>query len=43
MLTKEECEKALDHVEKCYKENIEEFRNIVGDERIKKYFFGAFE
>lgn len=25
------------------KENIEEFRNIVGDERIKKYFFGAFE
>lgn len=24
-------------------ENIEEFRNIVGDERIKKYFFGAFE
>lgn len=25
------------------KENIEKFRNIVGDERIKKYFFGAFE
>lgn len=24
-------------------ENIEEFRNVVGDERIKKYFFGAFE
>lgn len=24
-------------------ENIQEFRNIVGDERIKKYFFGAFE
>lgn len=25
------------------KENIEEFRNVVGDERIKKYFFGVFE
>ena len=24
-------------------ENIEEFRNVVGDERIKKYFFGVFE
>lgn len=24
-------------------ENIKAFRNIVGDERIKKYFFGAFE
>lgn len=23
--------------------NIEEFRNVVGDERIKKYFFGVFE
>ena len=25
------------------KENIEEFRNVVGDERIKKYFFVGFE
>lgn len=24
-------------------ENIKEFRSVVGDERIKKYFFGAFE
>lgn len=25
------------------RENIDEFRNVVGDERIKKYFFGVFE